>query len=54
MGLFEFLVWIARIKPAIMVQPPFVVRPCACRDVNCRGWRLVHVRDAGAEGSHAV
>ena len=29
---------------ALQIDPPYVLRPCTCGDVNCHGWRFV-VRD---------
>ena len=29
----------------LFVRAPFQIAPCACRDVNCQGWRFVEVRD---------
>jgi hypothetical protein len=27
--------------PMIFVSPPWTIVPCACGDINCRGWRVV-------------
>jgi hypothetical protein len=27
--------------PMIFVSPPWTIMPCACGDINCRGWRVV-------------
>lgn len=38
----EFIAWLkGHARPTICVEEPYDIQPCACRDINCRGWRLV-------------
>lgn len=40
MRLNEFMRWLAATKADIVLSP-YVIWPCRCGDVNCKGWRLV-------------
>lgn len=48
---FERFVSVKRI--ALMVRPPYDVRPCACGDVNCHGWRFVASGDDASQMSES-
>jgi hypothetical protein len=39
----EFVDYMTKTPQAksILVEPPHDIRPCTCRDINCRGWKIV-------------
>lgn len=41
----QFAEWLYGSRADIRVDPHVIVR-CTCRDVNCRGWRLVSPDEA--------
>lgn len=45
----EFTRFIVDEHVDICVDPPYVLAPCHCRDVNCRGWRFVELVELETE-----
>lgn len=37
----QFERWLRQHRVHIALDGPYDIEPCACRDVNCHGWRLV-------------
>jgi len=36
----QFEQWLGTQRMSIYVDP-YVIKPCSCGDINCKGWRLV-------------
>ncbi len=36
----QFEQWLGTQRMSIYVDP-YVIEPCSCGDINCKGWRLV-------------
>ena len=38
----EFEKWLRKNGRIIQVEQPYVIEPCHCGDINCKGWRIVN------------